>query len=368
MRKNLIFAIIFFFLYTITPTSFANISKIKKSTTHLTRRRISKFEINYLPGQIRFYKNNYIFLSYYSENKVFLYDFNGEKIREFGGKGEGPGEVRELGTFCTSRDKIYINDWNGEIEVFDINTTKNLKTIKYGKFGDDINVSANGDIYLIFGEFNRRTLSRKEYVAKLFEKKNKYQIKKITPGYENEFIKAVISGGKRRVIFVPFYRQMVYRILNDKIYWGYPDHFKIFKYDNYETSMIINDEDSKIKYNKKMLEILKERYLSDSIRKRLNRVKIVPHEYLPEFSTFFLSKEIGFLIVTLYEINDQKNVEIRNYSIDGKYICKFSIPKFYMCEISRNTSATLSKDMFAYITESEGGSIHVIIEKLKMTK
>ncbi len=368
MIKLLIFTLICFVLISCSNKSTNNTGlKISHEYKSIRRELKTKFEINYIPAQIEIDKNQNIFLSNQSENKVFLYNKDGDKIKEFGGKGEGPEELRELGTFCLNGDKLFINDWNGEIKVFSVKSGKNIKSIKYNKFGDFINVSDNGDIYLILGEFNKKKLVIEEFVGKLEFKNNKWIIKRITPLYENEFIKATVSGGKRKAVFIPYFKQLVYRVFNNNLYWGYPDHLKIFcMKGNNTVKNVIKKRDNRTRYTENMLKILVERHMGRSLSGRIRRMKIISPKFLPEFSTFFLSKEIGLLIVTLNKIKNKKSVEIYHFSIEGDFLGSFEIDKFHLSEISRNTSAALNGNYFGFINETDSGDIYVNLEKLSL--
>jgi hypothetical protein len=77
---------------------------------------------------------NYIFvLDARKAQKLFVFDRNGKYIRQIGSRGQGPGEYIHLNDFCISKEKreIYLLDNLRKILVYDMDTGKHKKTVKY---------------------------------------------------------------------------------------------------------------------------------------------------------------------------------------------------------------------------------------------
>jgi len=84
------------------------------------------------PNDVAIDKNGNIYVTD-SDAEIRMFDNNGKFLKSFGGKGEGPGQLKSANGIAIYDDKIYVVDTeNYRIQVF--NTSGNLLTV-FGKYG-----------------------------------------------------------------------------------------------------------------------------------------------------------------------------------------------------------------------------------------
>jgi hypothetical protein len=97
---------------------------------------------------------NYIFvLDITHARKLFVFDRkNGKYIRQIGNMGHGPGEYVSLCDFCINKEKreIYLLDNLRKILIYDMDTGKHIKTLRYNldEFSNPYIAYLNGKLYM----------------------------------------------------------------------------------------------------------------------------------------------------------------------------------------------------------------------------
>jgi len=336
------------------------------SEKSILRKKIKVLELDFLPAKIGIDKNLNIFLGLYSDN-VYQYDMNGKYIRNICKRGEGPGEVMNLGSLYAKNNKLYVNDWGGELEIFDIKTGKNLESIRYNIDADQIRVNSKEEIFLIKSKLNNKTLVREDYLGLLNKENNKWKISRLSPKYKNEYFRMKIINNKKKLVFTPFFKSLYSFLANDQIYWSYGDEYKIYTYENKKTKLSLKSNIDPIEYKSNMYEILKNRYYSASRKKFLERRVLNKPKHIPYFSHFLVSSKLGFLVISNFKALDKKTVQIDHFDINSKYLSSFSIPRFWGCESGMFALSDLRNNYFVYVVEDDDtGNIFLHIEKLEI--
>jgi len=330
---------------------------------------VRSFEIDFLPLQIKMDEDINIYVSG-RKNKILMFNKNGKLLRRFCGEGEGPGEVVALGTFYVKNKRLYVNDWNRKrIEIFNVNSGKYMKTLKYKgdvQIADFIKVNNNGGLYIIGGKFNKERLVMEEFVGKLEGKEDEFVIKKISRKFDNEFIKAVIKGGKRVAVFNPFYKQVIYDVYDGDVYWGDPDEMKLLSMVKEGKAKVYMSKEGEYrkKISNQIIDIIKERYLTKREKQFFKRRKLEYPEYLPFYSNFFFSKELGIVFVTLKKADDKRFTMVDIYDFAGNYSGYLNIERFYNSEFSRTLYCDVKRDYMIYVNEDDKGDISIKLIKI----
>ncbi len=253
-----------------------------------------------------------------SENFIFKFDKNGNFIKSFGRRGQGPGEIQMVSYFSIdSKDNIIISDRaNGKIIFFNTNGELSQE-ISYGLNITDAIPLENGK-YLVIRRI--RDDSQHSIPTKLILCSAKFEELKELDVYNQPLF---WEGGNK----MP-YRAFLYmwRLTKDKIYIGNEQRdYEILTYDlegnllrkirkEYEPSLLPDD-----------LRKDAEASLSDNPSRK--QWFYVPKE-IPPFNTFFIDDEKKLYVMT-YEKGFNEGEYIHDvFNSDGIYVSRTSLKSY----------------------------------------
>ncbi|SFB25498.1 6-bladed beta-propeller [Algoriphagus aquimarinus] len=103
--------------------------------------------------KLELYNSNYVIFDK-SSTKVYMFDKNGDFVRTFGQKGEGPEEYQSIRDFAISNGSIYMmSDAERSLVAYDIETGEFQEKIHINLFGDQIE-SVSDDEFLVYTNHN----------------------------------------------------------------------------------------------------------------------------------------------------------------------------------------------------------------------
>ena len=261
-----------------------------------------------------------------SEGNIYLYDrsrpseyfilkFNkeGNFEKEFGPKGQGPGEIQSLVHMrINARDEIVITD-PGNKKVLTFNTEGTLlREHKYEPRWSTVAQLENGNFLVAYMQRTDSTMGRK---LALF-----------SPNFEvvNELdfldMSDMLSGNRR-----PFGTPLFYwRIKNGLIYVGNQQRgYDIWVFD-FDGNLIrkIRKEHMDVEYPEKFRLAVK--------KMAERRPEIYPMEYTPPFNSFFIDDDGRLYVMTYEQGENQEEYTHDIFNRDGIFIGRKSLGMTYM--------------------------------------
>lgn len=104
-------------------------------------------------SKLEIYNSNYVIFDK-SSTKVYMFDKNGDFVRAFGQKGEGPEEYQSIRSFAISRGSIYImSDAERSLVTYDLETGEFQEKININLFGDQVE-AVSDDEFLVYTNHN----------------------------------------------------------------------------------------------------------------------------------------------------------------------------------------------------------------------
>ena len=279
-----------------------------------------------------------IYVFDFKEANVKVFDSNGNYIRTFGKKGQGPGELNlPLAMSITSQNEIVVEDFRNKLVCFS-SEGEFIKSIPITKLGvSGVVMDSQGNI---FGLGIVREKEDPRYEVKKFDSDLNY-----LHSIGSSPLPSASPGG-----FNPFMAVVKYDIYSaDQIICGYPEKYEIKIYNTVGElkKIIMKDYDS--------VEITEEE-IKEQTEGMPPDIKISISKYHPAYGRFSADDEGRIFVMTYERIEDGEGYYYDVFDAEGKYIVK--IPLKFRPRVLKNSK-------FYTIEEDEEG--YQIIKKYKVT-
>lgn len=272
------------------------------------------------------------------EANVKVFDYNGNYIRTFGKKGQGPGELNfPLVMFITSQNEIVVEDFRNKLVYFSTEgeLIKSIPITKLGVSGVDIDSQGN-----IVGLGIVREKEDPRYEVKKFDSDSNYlhslgssPLPSATPGVFNPFM-AVI-------------RHEIYS--DDQIICGYPEKYEIKIYNSAgELKKVIMKDYDPVEITE---EEIKEQ--TDGIPPDL---KLSISKYHSAYGRFLADDEDRIFVMTYERIEGEEGYYYDVFDAEGKFTVKIPL---------KSRPHVLKNNQFYTIEEDEEG--YQVVKRYKVT-
>jgi hypothetical protein len=300
--------------------------KIKGQPSKLTLREdltIGKDteDLNYLFSGLQHTQvdeEEYVYAADWKETQIKVYDKNGKHVRNFGRKGQGPGEIGlpfYLGIF--QGNKLVVNDQTNAKFIFFSREGESLKEVPMGKyrFVTRFKMDSDGNFYAISRTFD--------------ESKTTFELKKFSPSFEPLASFASIEVPRTPRVAQAFPPALFIQMTRDEgIVW-----IDFLKYE----LTLLDREGRPLRRIVKDWDPVK---ITEADEKRLIRqtwgdrgirpgFKFEVPKHFPPVQTFYVDDEDRIYVRT-YDYINKAGTQLVRYDVfnpEGRYIAKFYHPR-----------------------------------------
>lgn len=268
--------------------------------------------------EAKFLDNNLI-IADMIQPKLFFFNENGKLIKQFNwSKGEGPGEIKQIGSFDLVNGKIYISDiGNFRWTVFDSTGVfiNGIRPFADPRNDSNQNIYENGSIILHFGDEIFTSVIEDKYNRDLYQYRSKC-IASLSSELEIKHVFGKMDGIYRKYkIYIPIAEMTI----DDAgyIYYSQVPSYLIYKYDRQGNLIKVFG----LKKNFKELSEDLPRTLS------MNEIIRISKKYSFTDALFYSSK--GYILYQYIETTNtffesksllDRNNYLKVYDLDGRYI------------------------------------------------
>jgi hypothetical protein len=263
-------------------------------------------------------EEEYVYAADWKETQIKVYDKNGKHVRNFGRKGQGPGEIGlpfYLGIF--QGNKLVVNDQTNAKFIFFSRTGEFLKEVPMGKyrFVTRFKVDSEGNFYAISRTFD--------------EAKTTFELKKFSPSFEPLASFASIEVARTPRVVPAFPPALFIQMTRDEgIVWIDFLKYELTLMDREGRPLrrIVKDWDPV-----KITEADEKRLIQQTWGDRGIRpgFKFEVPKHFPPVQTFYVDDEDRIYVRT-YDYINKEGIQLVRYDVfnpEGRYVAKFYHPR-----------------------------------------